>query len=79
MKEKSRKVVCSILLITILLSNLSIVFATEIGSTEDIISKGECPTNVWYGNIWIQTFFVGFEEGGEFRPAYCINPGIPRC
>ena len=77
MKEKTRKVVCSILLITILLSNLSIVFATEIGSTEDIISKGECPTNVWYGDIWIQTFFVGFEEDGEFRPAYCINPGIP--
>lgn len=77
MKVKSKKVICSILLVIMIISNFYSVFATTVGETEKIISKGECPTNVWYGDIWIETYYVGFNENGKFRPAYCIDIGIP--
>lgn len=77
MKQIYKKIMCTILLIMMILGNIPSVFATTIGDTEKIVNKGECPTNVWYGDIWIETFYVGFNEDGKFRPAYCISPGIP--
>lgn len=80
MKEKTRKIVCSILLLMITLSSFSQVFAVEIGSTQDIVNKGVCPANIWYRkngvSISVLTHMVGFYEDGQFRPSYCLNKNL---
>lgn len=81
MKEKTKKIVCSILLLMITLSSFSQVFAVEIGSTQDIVNKGICPANIWYRkngvSIGVLTHMVGFYEDGQFRPSYCLNKNLP--
>ncbi len=81
MKEKTKKVVCTILLLMITLSSFSQVFAVEIGSTQDIVNMGVCPANIWYRkdgvSIGVLTHMVGFYEDGQFRPSYCLNKNLP--
>lgn len=82
MKFKITKKIFSILsIITILFStfaNYGKVHAVNTGDNVQIVNLGECERHVQYlreDGIYrdIITFFVGFYEDSEFRPAYCLE------
>ena len=82
MKEKTKKVVCTILLLMITLSSFSQVFAVEIGSTQDIVNMGVCPANIWYRkdgvSIGVLTHMVGFYEDDRDFYVACTDQDYHR-
>lgn len=80
--KKGKKVISSILLLCMIISNLSSVFATSIGDTADLVNRGDCGTYISYTRngttMVVGTHYVGFYENGIFHPAYCLNKELPR-
>ena len=81
LKKNSKKIIGSILLLCMMLTNLSPVFALTKGSTADIIYKGQCGDYITYtrdgATFVVDTAYVGFNDNGTFHPAYCVNRNTP--
>ena len=73
-----KKTVSLILLICMIFSNISNVFAVSIGQSVDIVSLRECEQHINFkasnGNVGpVTASFVGYYENGQFYPAYCLE------
>jgi len=79
--KKTKKLVSSILLICIVISNLSSVFAVNIGDTADLVFLKKCGYYITYERDGVSlattTSLVGFYDNGTFHPAYCVNKELP--
>lgn len=74
----TKKTICFLLLICMIFSNISNVFAVGIGQSVDIVSLRECEQHINFrasnGNVGpVTASFVGYYENGQFYPAYCLE------
>lgn len=74
----TKKTICFLLLICMIFSNISNVFAVNIGQSVDIVSLRECEQHINFrasnGNSGpVTADFVGYYENGQFYPAYCLE------
>lgn len=81
LNKNSKKVICSILLLCMVLTNLSPVFALTKGTVADIVYRGQCGDYITYtrdgATFVVDTAYVGFNENGIFHPAYCVDINLP--
>ncbi len=80
--NKSKKIISSLILIFMIVSQLGGVFAASIGETKDLVSLGECARHLKYRNsqgvdTLIITHYVVYNENGKQYPAYCLNVNLP--
>lgn len=80
--KKTQKIISSILLIFMIISQFGGVFAAQIGETKDLVSLGECGNHLKYTNsqgvtMVIKTHYVVYNENGKQYPAYCLNVNLP--
>ena len=81
--KKGQKIISSILLIFMIVSQISGVFAAQIGEIKDIVSLGECGNDLKYTNsegvsMFVLTHYVVYNENGKQYPAYCLNVNLHR-
>lgn len=79
--KKGQKIISSILLIFMIVSQFSGVFAAQIGEIKDIVSLGECGNDLKYTNsagvtMFVLTHYVVYNENGKQYPAYCLNVNL---
>jgi len=79
--KKGQKIISSILLIFMIVSQFSGVFAAQIGEIKDIVSLGECGNDLKYTNsagvtMEVLTHYVVYNENGKQYPAYCLNVNL---
>ena len=79
--KKGQKIISSILLIFMIVSQFSGVFAAQIGEIKDIVSLGECGNDLKYTNsagvtMEVLTHYVVYNENGRSYPAYCLNVNL---
>lgn len=79
--KKGQKIISSILLIFMIVSQISGVFAAQIGEIKDIVSLGECGNDLKYTNsegvtMFVLTHYVVYNENGKQYPAYCLNVNL---
>lgn len=79
--KKGQKIISSILLIFMIVSQISGVFAASIGEIKDIVSLGECGNDLKYTNsegvtMEVLTHYVVYNENGKQYPAYCLNVNL---
>ena len=82
--NKYKKIISSLILVFMIVSQLGGVFAASIGETKDLVSLGECARHLKYRNSQgvdslIITHYVVYNENGKQYPAYCLNVNLPRC
>ena len=75
-KLKNRKLIICMVVVLILLSNISQVFAFDIGQKQ-LLCKGVCETLLTYHGTPIKTSFILYEENGVQYPAYCLDRTLP--
>lgn len=79
--KKSQKIISSILLIFMIVSQFGGVFATSVGQVEDLVSLGECGRDLLYRSNQgvtgdVITHYVVYHENGRSYPAYCLNVNL---
>ncbi len=81
LKKNTKRVISGILLLCIMITNLSPVFALTVGDTADLVNRGQCGDYITYTRngvtMGVATTYVGFYENGVFHPAYCMNRELP--
>lgn len=79
--KKTKKVVGSILLLCLIISNLCPAFAVSVGDATNVIFKERCKSYIKYtrngATYVVGACYVGFYDDGEFRPAYCLDMSLP--
>lgn len=82
MKRKvGQKIISSVLLLFMIVSQFGSAFAAQIGETKDLVSLGECGNDLKYTNsqgatVVILTHYVVYKENGKQYPAYCLNVNL---
>lgn len=80
-KKNIKKIMAVIMLIIISISNIqSIVMAKEIGDSAKLKKIGVCHTNIQFkfSSGWsdVKCHYIGYTDGGNTYPAYCISHGL---
>ena len=80
--NKYKKLISSLILVFMIVSQLGGVFAASIGETKDLVSLGECARHLKYRNSQgveslIITHYIVYNENGKQYPAYCLNVNLP--
>lgn len=80
--NKCKKIISSLILIFMIVSQLGGVFAASIGETKDLVSLGECARHLKYRNSQgvdslIITHYIVYNENGKQYPAYCLDVNLP--
>ena len=80
--KNNKKIVSTILLIIIVLTNISQVFAINAGDTITITNLGDCnEEHLYYTRdgvrMKITTKYLAYYENGKYYPAYCVNKELP--
>lgn len=79
---KNKKIISTILLVIMMISQLSSVFAASVGEKKDLVSLGECGSDLRYTSpqgytMTVLTHYVVYNENGRQYPAYCLNVNLP--
>ena len=80
--KNNKKLVSTILLIIIVLTNISQVFAINTGDTITITNLGDCnEEHLYYTRdgvrMKISTKYLAYYENGKYYPAYCVDRQLP--
>ena len=80
--KNNKKIVSVVLLLIIVLTNLSQVFAINAGDTITITNLGDCnEEHLYYTRdgvrMKITTKYLAYHENGKYYPAYCVNRELP--
>ena len=72
-----RKTKIILMIVALLLSNFMPIFssvkAANVGEKINLVSLGECAHDLGIRGGYVVTERVGYYQGGEFYPAYCLN------
>ena len=81
LKKNIKKILAILMLLIIAISNMQgIVMAKEIGDSAKLVKIGDCNLNVQFkfDSGWsdIKGHYIGYSDGGNIYPAYCISHGL---
>ena len=81
LKKNIKKLMAIIMILIIFISNIqSIVMAKEIGDSAKLKKIGVCHTNIQFkfSSGWsdVKCHYIGYTDGGNTYPAYCISHGL---
>lgn len=80
--KNDKKVISVVLLLIIILTNISQVFAINVGNSAIITNLGDCnEEHIYYTRngvrMKISTKYLVYQENGQNYPAYCLNRELP--
>ena len=55
----------------------SSVYAAELGGNANLFKIADCETLLTYRGVPIVTTYVGYNDGENTYPAYCLNVNLP--
>ena len=80
--KKNKRIISFVLLLIMILTNLSPIFAINVGDTATITNLGDCnEEHLYYTRdgvrMKITTKYLVYNENGKYYPAYCVNRELP--
>lgn len=81
MVKINKKIIISLMILITMLSSLqNIVLAKDIGDSSRLVSMGNCNRNIEFkfSSGWgdVICHYIGYTDGGNTYPAYCISHGL---
>ena len=81
LKKNIKKLMAIIMILIIFIGNIqNIVLAKQIGDSAKLKKIGDCHTNIQFkfSSGWsdVKCHYIGYTDGGNTYPAYCISHGL---